>query len=525
MTTDLATDLAPAFARLQADHPDGVVYVHPCELTLIQRHASAWLDDIRARLTNGTYQPSPAPPTVMPKPHWLDRPVVLLSFVDQLIYQHIGLLCLPEVAPLLRWSEKSIRFSHWFCETGRNWFRDSFTGWKTFDRASVEKANDGATHVLVADIAGYYENIDIGRLVQELRAHGVAPEPTTLLSTCLNKWAGARGKGIPQTYSPSHLYGEFFLNSVDRAISSEGISHLRYLDDLRVFCKSELDARRALLRLSELLRTRGLNLHSAKTEILPAREARSRFSHVHFALRRVSVAIAREIDDISPYATPNQLARYLQDADPDNPFPEVVGRAWLAFVSGQFGDFDKTLFHYLLARLADSSSTAALGYTIQTLTARPEETHWCLRYLGKIKSTLGANEQEQVAAVLTGSDTIYEYQRYLILRWFYEQELPHARVLAYCRQNVGVRSPVPLLRPYAARYLGRYADGLHDYETIIRAFQEETSPNMRAAYLVALGHAPSEVSGNIFGRARGEAPLVDWAIEYARTLSANRPAG
>jgi hypothetical protein len=45
------------------------------------------------------------------------------------------------------------------------------------------------------------------------------------------------------------------------------------VDDIRIFCKTNLEAKRSLLKLNELVRRRGLNLQTAKTKILRADEA------------------------------------------------------------------------------------------------------------------------------------------------------------------------------------------------------------------------------------------------------------
>ena len=60
-------------------------------------------------------------------------------------------------------------------KSGRDWFEKEFQGWRNFDRVSLGKLSGGAKFVVVADISGYYENIDIGRLVAELSAVPVDP--------------------------------------------------------------------------------------------------------------------------------------------------------------------------------------------------------------------------------------------------------------------------------------------------------------------------------------------------------------
>src|SRR5205085_1731936 len=73
---------------------------------------------------------------------------------------------------------------------------------------------------------------------------------------------------------PSHVFGEFYLDPIDRTLSAYGIDHIRYLDDIRIFANSYKAAKQQLQELSRLLRDRGLNLQTAKTEILSASKAK-----------------------------------------------------------------------------------------------------------------------------------------------------------------------------------------------------------------------------------------------------------
>jgi hypothetical protein len=70
--------------------------------------------------------------------------------------------------------------------------------------------------------------------------------------------------------------------------------------------------------------------------------------------------------------------------------------------------------------------------------------------------------------------------------------------------------------PYAAVYLGQFADGLQDYEKLESAFYRDTDQLTRAAYLYALRFAPADLKGRVFGRAKGESTYLDWAVEIAK---------
>ena len=76
-------------------------------------------------------------------------------------------------------------------------------------------------------------------------------EAAKLLSACLNRWAEPRGKGIPQgRRSASDILAKLYLDSIDHNLRNEGFSHLRYVDDIRIFCGDIREAKRAVLKLS-----------------------------------------------------------------------------------------------------------------------------------------------------------------------------------------------------------------------------------------------------------------------------------
>ena len=90
------------------------------------------------------------------------------------------------------------------------WVKRGFLVWQEWRQKSLEKLR-AAEFVLIADIAAFYENIDLPRLSSDLRATGMGEEATRLLSACLNRWAEPRGKGIPQGRSASDILAKLYL--------------------------------------------------------------------------------------------------------------------------------------------------------------------------------------------------------------------------------------------------------------------------------------------------------------------------
>ena len=152
-------------------------YRHPYANRFLEAgDIGGWIDDLVTAVDNGRFVPGAAPAIEMPKANFHIRPGLLLSLEDQFVYHLLAMRAAEVIAPQIDWSARTKRFSHRLAPGGsRSWFDSIFNGWRNFTRVSLGRINGQeptASHVLVSDIAAFYENIDIGRLVlnQALRA-------------------------------------------------------------------------------------------------------------------------------------------------------------------------------------------------------------------------------------------------------------------------------------------------------------------------------------------------------------------
>jgi hypothetical protein len=510
--------LLRALNRLKSDRRISGFYQIPFELEFSLADSKGWLGPIQAQLKDGTsYIPAMACPLNTPKPKWHIRPASLLSINDLLVYHYLALSCLPNVKQHLEWSEGTIRFSHRLLDEDKNqWFPGAFSGWDMFRNRSIEILDSGYQFVLMTDIAGYYENIDIQRLIRELRALGIDNTTLENLSRCLNKWSEPRGRGIPQGFSPSDMFAELYLDTLDRHLRSEEFIHLRYMDDIRIFTNNETNARKALHTLTIHLRERGLNLQTAKTEIFPASQAKRRINKIPQIIENVSEGLAEELRQIEGIDDPywpsvEEQIEELKKTNPDSPSIEVIHQAWLNFISGKLGEFDKTLFHFLMKRIIGSMGK---DFVIDTILERPEETQECLNYLRRIRSLLNQGDINHIASILNHPACLYDYQRYQILKWFYDNEIQNDQVLSYCRRQIQSSSADLLCRSYSYAYIGFFAEA-HDYEILQAAYIKTSNWLERATIVCAMYRAPVSIRRHFYGRVKGEDVIVDRAISWA----------
>jgi hypothetical protein len=454
-----ALNLELAWSRLMFDRPERCFVSHPFLLDLIEIDLSHWLATIRRRVVEG-YVPSPCATAQCPKGNWQVRPGAILALDDEVVFKALVGRYLGGIGRELDATQGDPDVAYQLASgtNRREWVKRGFPVWRQFREKSNELLATGAAYVLFADISAFYENIDLSRLASDLRRIGMDNETAALLSDRLNRWAQPRGRGIPQGYTAANILAKLYLAPIDTNLRNQGFRHLRYVDDIRVFCRTHREAQRALLLLTDLLRGRGLNVQAAKTFIREADQAAREIDGVSPISAEIQDELVEEIRDQfvdAGYGTVSDLVR-LTAQDPEHPPLEVLEKAFAEYFRQGTREFDKTLFHYLLTRLAATGSRIAVGYCLNALRERPEETGEILRYFRK--AGLTEAEHGRVAGILRSDDAIYSYQNYLILKFYSDTNPSHDEIIAVSRQHMRDVSLPPWLRAYALAIVGAHGD-------------------------------------------------------------------
>ena len=350
-------DLNTAWRRVKDDIANRVFIRHPYSVALLESDLEDWLAVRRELIRTNRYVPDSAFVCDVPKENGLIRPGAHLSYTDRLVYTACVGACFPAIHKTLKWSQGTTDFSYRLAinPTSPKWLRDRFTGWQDFRQKSLALMESGAAYVVMTDITAFYENIDIGLLLSDLRATGAPTDVVLQIGTCLNKWAQIAGRGIPQGQSPSDILAKLYLNNVDLNLKNMNYSHLRYVDDIRIFCSSLTQAKKALVDLSRLLRKRGLNLQSAKSDIYRADEAQEKIEEVTAVVKtarnRFIKEVVRQTGHGDPYMSVSQADEILEES-PDSAPIEVIQQTYQTYFVDGDAKFNRTLFRFLLSRLA-----------------------------------------------------------------------------------------------------------------------------------------------------------------------------
>ena len=142
-------------------------------------------------------------------------------------------------------------------------------GWKDFHARSKELAEGGAfSHVLMADISDFYNQLGQHRIQNALEAASVSASRSRNIERFLNQLTAKQSQGLPVGPLGSIVLAEACLIDVDNFLLRQGVPHTRYVDDFHVFCtsrKQAIEIRHALT--GYLFGVHRLSLESSKSSI------------------------------------------------------------------------------------------------------------------------------------------------------------------------------------------------------------------------------------------------------------------
>jgi hypothetical protein len=228
----------------------------------------------------GVYRPSARQILNLPKPNFTLRYALETSVVDRAIYHGLTALLVPHLDPLIPWNV----FSHRHTENSdsRYLFKPAIRSWQDFTGVTRQSL-ENSTVLLSTDLANYFENISVPLLkasivgyVEELECDAAQKRQLQkiieMLFSCLTAWCKEESKGLPQNRDASSFLANIYMLRIDRAMSAKGYKYFRYMDDIKVACADEFEARAALKFLSLELREVGLTINSGKTSFINKQE-------------------------------------------------------------------------------------------------------------------------------------------------------------------------------------------------------------------------------------------------------------
>jgi len=189
----------------------------------------------------------------VPKPNFTIRPMSRPENKDWLLYEAIVDFIAQQIYNNFEnISKRSFSILNFFKSKEKN-------NWIEFDDKCREIYTSGYKYAVVADLTGYYENISLSelnkRILNYLPDTDENKRAVSVLFNLLNTWSDERvsGYGLPQGPPASSFLADIYLDYVDRQMENYA-NYYRYMDDIRIFCRTEIEAKKALKELIIALR-------------------------------------------------------------------------------------------------------------------------------------------------------------------------------------------------------------------------------------------------------------------------------
>ena len=239
------------------------------------------------QIKNG-YIPSKSLKIYLPKSFIHTRTMTVLNARDETVYQAIINLLAQNAFPDITELQKKNSFGNRIhphvihgskvlksrlLKTDFFLHRKFSVNWKEFNKIANKRIKDKRyKKKLETDITSFFDSIPHEQLFICLQKYGLDKDSSILLSKCLNKWNGTKlrntpGIGIPTGPIASSFVANIYLRPIDLKMLIEPIDYIRYVDDFKLFTKSEKKLYEVAPNLGILLNSIGLSLKSSKTNV------------------------------------------------------------------------------------------------------------------------------------------------------------------------------------------------------------------------------------------------------------------
>lgn len=242
--------------------------------------ADEHIKELHKALAAKAWKPSHATRLYLPKPSGLQRPLSLLGVEDQILLQAIANKFATKLYKKRQRVELETVFSNKLASPRASiFFMERWqTTYRAFQKKCTEAFNQRDRWSAHFDLSAFYDTISHDLLLSIVSLNNSTPYIRDAIKEWLQVWsadniAAMTGHGIPQGPIASNFLAEAFFLPIDLRLQKESFRYLRYVDDIRLFGRTENEVREAAILLEQECWHRGLIPQSAKFDV---RELKSR---------------------------------------------------------------------------------------------------------------------------------------------------------------------------------------------------------------------------------------------------------
>ncbi len=449
-------------------------------------------------VNHGLYQSGKKFTYDVPKSSLGLRYTLEINFYDRFIYQAICTYLMPFFDPLLSNRVLSHRYNKYGPD--RYLFKHRISLWNTFENITHLAIVDSQS-LLITDLLNYFEHISIDAIEKAFismlsRIETPGSEKNTIrsaistLKVLLKKWCFNSHHGLPQNRDASSFIANVVLDQIDNKMVELGYDYFRYVDDIRIICKDEFEAKRALNTLILELRRLGLNINSKKTTILDSNSDNidEFFPSIDDQIAVIDTMWRSRSKKVIARSIPVLHAFLTQQVENDN----TQGRQFRFCINRI-----KTLISSNLFDAKSVIATEIADTIIKEFASQPVSTDQFCKLLMDLDLT--PNQLKAVSDYLMDSDqALYSWQNYHIFLLLAYKKYYSEYLVEHCKNIISedvYRPEVPACFIYLA-----CIDHVNDIEEFITKFEESWPYQHQRFFLISLQNTPPKKLKPMFGK-------------------------
>lgn len=483
-----------ALARVSQDLRSDFIYAP--HISFIYAKAGVELiNEVKSALASGKFSPGVPVTIEVPKsfrirvavkPERLgpsfSRPGSILLPHDRLLYQALADQATQIVAAK---TDHTRSFSHRLgASDSVSMFLPTRTCWSALQSAlSQHSKADQVKYILKIDVANYFGSMNLHTLINVLNDSGYASELSGRLEAVLTSYTSLRSsRGILQGMFPSDLFGNFYMEPIDRFLNEYGVRAARYVDDIYVFLDSVETAQKLLGQLIPKLRYYDLVLNEAKCMIIPKGQLQAEEPDLQSLFNDAVEEIRGQIEDEefdADYGFQSEWEDEDEDEGDDDDEEEDLDLKATKLLFNSIGKYvgqEENIERFCLPLFSKAESDYALAHVLESFKKRPSMAQIYASYVAKF-----LDEEDVLDSLLelVVHGELSDWQKMWILAALSQADEHADASVKVAMDLLQDANRHESLRAVAAIFVGRFGD--HSRRLTLSSVYPTVSPYIQSA--------------------------------------------